>query len=128
MTIINIQPKKFTGFKRMLWATFYSYKGLNSALRHEVAFRQEFIAFVLLLPVVFWIDFTAIERFILIVSMIAVMVVELINSAIESMLDRVNLEHHLLTGRAKDYGSLAVLLTLIISITAWLLFLWPRFF
>ncbi|THF58133.1 MAG: diacylglycerol kinase, partial [Methylophaga nitratireducenticrescens] len=64
----------------------------------------------------------------LIVSMVAVMVVELINPAIESMLDRVNLEHHLLTGRAKDYGSLAVLLTLIISITAWLLFLWPRFF
>tara|TARA_R100000027_G_scaffold49712_1_gene38224 strand:- start:265 stop:651 length:387 start_codon:yes stop_codon:yes gene_type:complete len=128
MTIINIQPKKFTGFKRMLWATFYSYKGLHSALRHEVAFRQEFIAFVLLLPVVFWIDFTAIERFILIASMIAVMVVELINSAIESTLDRVSLEHHLLTGRAKDYGSLAVLLTLIISITAWTSLLWHRFF
>ncbi|HCC82242.1 MAG TPA: diacylglycerol kinase [Methylophaga sp.] len=80
------------------------------------------------MPVVFWIDFTAIERFILIASMIAVMVVELINSAIESTLDRVSLEHHLLTGRAKDYGSLAVLLTLIISITAWTLLLWHRFF
>jgi diacylglycerol kinase (ATP) len=117
MTIINIQPKKFTGFKRVLWATFYSYKGFHSALRHEVAFRQEFI-----------VDFTAIERFMLIVSMVAVMVVELINSAIESTLDRISLEHHLLTGRAKDYGSLAVLLTLIMSIAAWTLLLWPRLF
>ena len=120
------QPKKLTGFKRIIWASFYSYKGLISALCHETAFRQEFIALVLLTPLVFWIDFIAFERFILIVSMVAVMVVELINSAIESTLDRVSTELHPLAGRAKDYGSLAVMLTLFISIAAWTLFLWPK--
>uniref|UniRef100_I1XGN5 Diacylglycerol kinase n=1 Tax=Methylophaga nitratireducenticrescens TaxID=754476 RepID=I1XGN5_METNJ len=81
----------------------------------------------MLLPFVFIIDFTAIERLALIGVIVAVMAVEALNSAIECTLDRFSTELHPLTGRAKDYGSLAVLLTLLIAVATWLVLLWPKF-
>lgn len=119
---------KYTGLKRLIFAFYYSMCGLGSAIRHESAFRQEFIVFVLLLPVVFLIDFTALERLALIGMVMAVMIVEAINSAIECTLDRFSTELHPLAGRAKDYGSLAVLMTLILAVATWLILLWPKIF
>lgn len=119
--------EKRTGLNRLIFATYYSLRGLCLCTRHESAFRQELVIFLLLLPVVFMVDFTAIERLALIGVMVAVMVVEAINSAIECTLDRVSTELHLLTGRAKDYGSLAVFMMLSVAVATWLVLLWPRF-
>ncbi|MEX1200165.1 MAG: diacylglycerol kinase [Methylophaga sp.] len=117
---------KHTGLKRLCFAFINSLHGLNAGIRHESALRQEFIIFVVLMPVVFLINFSGLERLALIASVLAVIVVELLNSAIEATLDRVSTEWHPLTKRAKDYGSLAVLLTLIIAVATWALLLWPK--
>lgn len=119
---------KQTGLKRLLYAFLNSVNGLIAGIRHESAVRQEFIIFMLLLPAVFLLSFSAAERLALIASMVAVIIVELLNSAIEATLDRVSTEWHPLTKRAKDYGSLAVLLTLTIAIATWTLLLWPKIF
>ncbi len=119
--------EKRTGLNRLIFATYYSLRGLCLCTRHESAFRQELVIFLLLLPVVFIVDFTAIERLALIGVMVAVMVVEAINSAIECTLDRVSTELHPLAGRAKDYGSLAVFMTLSVAVATWLVLLWPKF-
>ncbi|MDT8310407.1 MAG: diacylglycerol kinase [Methylophaga sp.] len=119
--------KKHTGIKRLIFAAWYSLKGLCSCVRYESAFRQELVIFLLLLPVVFVVDFRATERLALIAVMVAVMVVEAINSAIECTLDRFSTDLHPLAGRAKDYGSLAVLMTLLVAVATWLILLWPKF-
>ncbi|MCB2425469.1 diacylglycerol kinase [Methylophaga pinxianii] len=119
--------QKHTGLKRLLFATYYSLRGLCLCARYESAFRQELAIFLVLLPFVFIIDFTAIERLALIGVMVAVMTVEALNSAIECTLDRFSTELHPLAGRAKDYGSLAVLMTLLIAVATWLVLLWPKF-
>lgn len=118
--------QKHTGLKRLIFATYYSLRGLYSCVRYESAFRQELVIFLLLLPVVLMVDFSAIERLALIGVMVAVMVVEAINSAIESTLDRFSTELHPLAGRAKDYGSLAVFMTLLVAVATWLVLLWPK--
>lgn len=118
--------EKRTGVKRLIFATYYSLRGLCSCVRHESAFRQELVIFLLLLPVVFLVDFSAVERLALIGVILAVMVIEAINSAIECTLDRFSTELHPLAGRAKDYGSLAVFITLFIAVATWLVLLWPK--
>ncbi|MGF1717646.1 diacylglycerol kinase [Photobacterium chitinilyticum] len=110
---------KQTGFVRLIYATKYSWLGLCAAWRCEAAFRQELVAFCVLLPAALLLPVSGLEKLILIGSVIAVIVVELLNSAIEAVVDRIGLEKHELSGQAKDMGSAAVLLTLIMAILTW---------
>lgn len=107
------------GMMRLISALRYSAQGLNAAVRHEAAFRQELALFVLLCPVAIWLGRSTSEVFFLIGSMVLVLIVELLNSALEAIADAVTLEHHPFIGRAKDFGSAAVLLTIGLSIAAW---------
>ncbi|MCX4186592.1 diacylglycerol kinase [Methylophaga sp. OBS4] len=113
--------QKNQGIKRLFHAAIYSWQGLLSALKYEEAFRQEFIAFILLSSFSFFLDVTAIERLAMISSLMLVMIVEILNSAIETVVDRVSTDRHKLSGRAKDYGSFAVLMTIFIAIATWLI-------
>jgi diacylglycerol kinase (ATP) len=110
---------KNKGLIRILYAFRYSYQGLSSALKNEDAFRQELLLFTALAIGSFYLDITVLERLVIIGSMLLVLIVELLNSAIECVVDRVGVEHHILSGRAKDYGSLAVFLSLIFSCSVW---------
>lgn len=113
--------EKNTGIKRLLYATLYSWQGFRSALTNESAFRQEFIAAILLAGFSFYLDVSAYERLAMIASLALILIVELLNSAIECVVDRVSTDHHTLSGRAKDYGSFAVLISLLITIATWTL-------
>lgn len=112
--------EKNRGLKRLFFALIYSWQGLRSALKHEEAFRQEFLAFVALATLSFFLDVTAMERLFMISTLMLVMVVEILNSAIETTVDRVSTDLHKLSGRAKDYGSFAVLMTILIATATWL--------
>lgn len=116
-----------TGLDRILHAARYSANGLISATRNEAAFRQEVIAALVLIPLGLWLGHSAIERLMLVASVLLVMIVELLNSAIEATIDRISLDHHELSGRAKDYGSAAVLLALLICASCWACILYNRF-
>lgn len=109
----------YTGLKRVVYAAGYSWKGFKSTWKHEAAFRQEVILFILISPLIFWLGDTASERAILIAVLLLVLVVELLNSAVESVVDRVGDEYHKLSGRAKDQGSAAVFLSFAIAIVVW---------
>lgn len=111
-----------------LWdATRFSLKGLAAAWRHETAFRQEIVIIVPLLPVAFWLGTTAAQRAVLILSAMLIFIVELLNSAVESVVDRIGPEKHPLSGRAKDLGSAAVLISLIAAGLVWIIVAWERF-
>ena len=98
------------GLSRLLWATRYSIQGLGAAWRHESAFRQELVAAAVLIPVAFWIEAGPPARALLVASVLLVLVVELLNSAVEAVVDRFGEELNDLCGRAKDLGSAAVML------------------
>ena len=98
-------------------------QGLAAAWRHEIPFRMEVVAFAFFLPLSFWVGRTAVERALLVGSLLLVLIVELLNSALEATLDRVSLEHHPLIGRAKDIASAAVGLTLVNAGAIWLFIL-----
>ena len=116
-----------TGIRRILRATKFSYQGLAQAWQHEAAFRQELVLVVLLTPVAIWLGQTALERAVLIGCCLIVLIVELINSAIEAAIDRHGDEHHELSGRAKDMGSAAVLISLLLVALVWGLVAADRF-
>ena len=116
-----------TGIRRILRATKFSAQGLAQAWQHEAAFRQELVLVVLLAPIAIWLGQTAIERAVLIGSCLIVLIVELINSAIEAAIDRHGDEHHELSGRAKDMGSAAVLISLVLVAVIWGLIAAGRF-
>ncbi|MGD9953039.1 MAG: diacylglycerol kinase [Burkholderiales bacterium] len=118
--------KGVTGFRRILNATRYSLEGLAAALRHEAAFRQELALAVVLVPLGLWLGNNGVERALLVGGVLAVLVVELLNSAVEAVVDRVSAERHELAKRAKDYGSAAVMLSLVAAGSVWLLVLLPR--
>ncbi|MCX7071652.1 MAG: diacylglycerol kinase [Gammaproteobacteria bacterium] len=101
------------GWRRILRATRVSYDGMGWALREEEAFRIELVIFFAMLPLAFWLGDTAIERVILFWSLLLVLIVELLNTAVEVVVDRIGLERHVLSGRAKDLGSAAVHLSLL---------------
>jgi diacylglycerol kinase (ATP) len=108
-----------SGLTRVFHAAGYSWQGFKSTWQHEAAFRQEVILFTLMSPLVLWLGDTISERVILIAVLLMVLVVELLNSAVESVVDRIGEDHHKLSGRAKDQGSAAVLLSFFIAILVW---------
>lgn len=108
-----------TGVRRLFDAAGFSWAGLRAALRHEPAFRQEALLCVLLLPLALYLGDSGMERALLIAPLFGVLVVELLNAALEALADRVSLEHHLLIKRAKDMGSAAVLLALANVLAVW---------
>ncbi len=112
-----------TGIQRLWNALGYSLQGLASAFRHEDAFRQEVLLAALLVPAAFFIPVGAAERALMIASVLLVLIVELLNSAVEAAVDRISLENHSLAKRAKDIGSAAVFLSLINVAAVWLLVL-----
>jgi diacylglycerol kinase (ATP) len=113
------------GPARILKAFQYSMQGLNHAFRYEAAFRQELLLAVPALIAVWFFPISAVERVVLIATVILVLIVELLNSAIEAVVDRISNELHPLSGRAKDLGSAAVLFALALMTLSWGLILWP---
>lgn len=111
------------GLKRLINACFFSIAGFKATWQHEEAFRQEVILLVLTTPLALWLGENNIEKVLLIGSVVLVLLVELLNSAVEAVVDRVGFEHHELSGRAKDIGSAAVMLSLIWSGVTWALIL-----
>ncbi|PKM11800.1 MAG: diacylglycerol kinase [Gammaproteobacteria bacterium HGW-Gammaproteobacteria-3] len=111
------------GFKRIVNAFFFSCAGFKATWEHEEAFRQEVYLFLVTTPLALWLGETAIDKLLLIGSMVLVLLVELLNSAVEAVVDRVGFEHHELSGRAKDIGSAAVLLALFWAAVTWILIL-----
>ena len=115
------------GLHRVVKALSYSAAGLRACWRHETAFRQEAVFAVFMIPGSFWLGTNAVERALLVGSVLLVLIVELINSAIEAVVDRVSKDRHSLSGLAKDFGSAAVLLSLAIVWLTWGLIAWERF-
>ncbi len=98
---------------------FYSMAGFRAALKNEHAFQQEVFLCAVLLPLALWLPLSAAERVLLIVSLLVVLAVELLNSAIEAVVDRVSLDDHELSKQAKDFGSAAVFVSLTIVVVTW---------
>ncbi len=117
-----------TGLTHLVHSTRYSWKGLKAAFRNEAAFRQEVVITALLLPFAWWIGDSISSWLLLVSSLFFVLIVELLNSAIENVVDRIGTEHHVLSGRAKDIGSAAVMLSLIMAGLTWGLLGWEKFF
>lgn len=112
-----------TGLARVWNAFFYSVEGFKAAFRHEDAFRQELLLTLVCIPLALWLEPSAMGRALMIGALFLVLIVELVNSAIEAVVDRVSLERHDLAKRAKDIGSAAVLLSLINAAAIWALLL-----
>ncbi len=120
-------PYKSTGgLLRIARAFVYSLQGLGAAWRHEAAFRQETALAVILIPLGLWLGNDALERLLLAGALVLVLVMKLINSAIEALADAISTDHHPLLGRAKDIGSAAVLLMMLLTGTTWIAVLAPR--
>lgn len=116
-----------TGLDRIVRATGYSFDGLKTAYRGESAFRQETWLAVVLIPASFWVGSSWVEVALLAGSVLLVMIVELLNSGIEAVVDRVSFELHDLSKRAKDLASAAVFLSLVLCGSMWAAALWHRF-
>lgn len=119
--------KNRTGFDRIRHAAGYSAQGLRTAYRNENAFYQETWLAIVMVPLAFWLGRNWVEVGLLAGSVVIVMVVELLNSAVEATVDRISLERHELAKRAKDYGSAAVFLALSVCGSLWAAALWQRF-
>lgn len=112
-----------TGIRRIILAAKYSWQGLTTCYRKEAAFRQELWLAVVLAPVALWQGDTNLERALLLGSLFMILIVELLNTGIENTVDRFGGEQHKLSGRAKDMGSAAVMLTIVMTAILWLLLL-----
>ena len=112
-----------TGLRRIWNALFYSVDGLAAAFRHEDAFRQEALLALVLIPVALFLPASGIGKALMIASVFLVLIVELLNSAVEAAVDRISLENHRLAKRAKDIGSAAVLMALVNVVIIWALVL-----
>ena len=111
--------QKNKGFIRLVKACKYSIDGLRAAWCEEAAFRQECVLLVILLPTAVWLGRNLLEILLLIAVCALVLIVELLNSAIEAVVDRTGDEYHLLSGRAKDMGSAAVFVSLVLATVVW---------
>ncbi|HEY7241857.1 MAG TPA: diacylglycerol kinase [Burkholderiales bacterium] len=112
-----------TGLRRLLSATRNSLEGFVAAIRHEDAFRQELFLALLLVPAGLWLGRNGLERAMLVATVLFVLVVELLNSAVEATVDRISFDNHRLAKRAKDIGSAAVMLAIAMAAAVWLLIL-----
>lgn len=117
-----------TGLTRIIHACGYSMQGIRAALKHEAAFRQEMLLAIILIPLAFFITQDAVKLALLISTPILVLVVEILNSAIEAVVDRFGEEHHELSGRAKDMGSAAVFFSLLMVAVVWGLILFDTYY
>jgi diacylglycerol kinase (ATP) len=121
-----VKPGK-SGLARLFDATGYSLKGIGAAWRNEAAFRQEVAVFVVLLPLSFFVARSIEQWLLLTMPLFLLLIVELLNSAVENVVDRIGPERHDLSGRAKDMGSAAVLLCLLLIAACWLAIAWKNF-
>lgn len=121
----NIQPYNGRGISRLLRAFLCSMLGLRQAFVKEAAFRQELALAVILTPVAWRLGEGRVEQVMLIASLLLLLIVELLNSAVEAAIDRIGPEYHPLSGRAKDIGSAAVFLAMINAALVWAALLWP---
>ena len=112
---------------RVLKAAVWSWQGLTAAWKHESSFRLEVYLFVLLAPLALWLGQSGLERALMIGSCLLVLAAELLNSAIEAVIERYGPEHHELAGRAKDMGSAAVFVLMMNVLLCWALILAPRY-
>jgi diacylglycerol kinase (ATP) len=115
------------GLQRLVAATGFSLKGFRAAWQSEEAFRQELVLALVMLPAAVWLGTTMVERLLLTATVILVLIVELLNTAVEYTVDRIGTERHALSGRAKDMGSAAVLLSLLLTALTWGGIAWDRF-
>jgi len=118
---------KSTGLKHLFNATRNTSQGLRAAFRNESAFRQIVAMNVIMIPLGLWLGTTGVERAILVGSLLLMMMVELLNSGIEAVVDRVGLERHPLSGLSKDIASAAVGISILNVIVMWILILWPHY-
>jgi diacylglycerol kinase (ATP) len=114
------------GVTRVLRAVAASANGLAGAFREEAAFRQELALALIVIPLGLWLGHSGVERALLIGPMLLILIVELLNSAIEATVDRISFEHHALAGLAKDIGSAAVFMSFVLLVAVWLLVLLGR--
>ena len=115
------------GIRRIWNAALYSIAGLRDAWKNEAAFRQELVLCLVMVPVAFWVGENAVERSLLVGTCLLVLVVELLNSAIETVVDRIGSDRHELSGRAKDMGSAAVFISLWLAVICWGLVIYENF-
>ena len=120
---IESPHKGKTGLRRVWNALFYSIEGIAAAFRHEDAFRQEALLALVLIPTALFLPASGVGKALMIGSILLVLVVELLNSAVEAAVDRISLENHRLAKRAKDIGSAAVLFSLLNVVIVWVLVL-----
>ena len=120
--------KSKSGLKRIFSAFFYSIDGFKAAWRHEHAFRQELVLLVIGAALALGLPLSAFQRLLLIGVLVLVLVVELLNSAIEAVVDRISLERDPLSKNAKDFGSAAVLLSFVLAVATWCVVLFDRFY
>ena len=113
-------PEKHTGVTRIIKAGGYSLQGLKSTWISEAAFRQECLLALLLIPALLYFDLSSLQRIMLIASTALVLITELLNSSVEAVVDRIGIEYHELSGKAKDIGSAAVLLSLALWAYIWI--------
>ncbi len=123
---MQIARDKPRGFTRLFKAFGASWKGLQGAFREEAAFRQELGFAAIAVPLGLWLGHSGIERALLVAPVFLVLIVELLNSAIEATVDRIGLERHVLAGLAKDIGSAAVLMSFVLLTCVWALVLLGR--
>lgn len=121
-----MKPGK-TGLARLIDATGYSFRGLRACWRGEAAFRQEVLLCLVLLPASFVIAASPTQWLLLVAPLFLLLIVELLNSAVESVVDRIGPELHTLSGQAKDMGSAAVLLCLLLLALSWSVIAWRNF-
>jgi len=117
-----------TGIARILAASKNSLNGIQDAWRYEAAFRQNSVGSIVLLVLSFFLAQTVVEWLILVTPLFLLAIVELLNSAIENVVDRIGAERHILSGRAKDMGSAATMVCLILIGTIWISMAWSRYF
>ena len=121
-----MKPGK-TGLARLIAATGYSLKGLKASWQHETAFRQEVALIIVMFPASFFVAKTTIQWLLLISPLFLLLMVELLNSAVEAIVDRIGPEHHELSGRAKDIASAAVMFCLFFIAISWGVVAWINF-
>mgnify|MGYP001548925937 CR=1 FL=1 len=116
-----------TGIRRLINATRFSWQGFRAAYRSEEAVRQESFLIIFGTPLALWLGETAMDKIALVGSLVLILVIELLNTAVETTIDRISHEIHELSGKAKDIGSAAVLITILLTIFIWGMIIYERF-